>query len=330
MAKKQKKKIKTSRYWTRKCDNCGFEYPNWFVQCPKCKKTWDESKSLKETTEINESTLMESTNKTQEISEEELKTVRIIAQIAEEDVKIKSMTIYFSGDNGISWFQMPMVKKNDYFVAEILNVPLDSIIIYYLRGVDENGEEFIEDNDGEFYYYNVRENLALIKAAEEKKEALSPSQPQQTKEIVAEESAETEETGTTDYKEKEMPSKGPFIFSEYIPPKKQQLEKKGIQTKSSSEPQPIMLKEIEIDNDLDTKSTSIAAPETDEPIEITPPPFSSEETTSRAQFYNPNSDDVIFTPLDKIKKDQNLKTCPNCSARIKKDWAVCPICGFRF
>ena len=39
------KKLKTARYWTRKCPNCGYEYPNWFVSCPKCHAAWNEVKT---------------------------------------------------------------------------------------------------------------------------------------------------------------------------------------------------------------------------------------------------------------------------------------------
>lgn len=150
MAKDKARKIKTSRYWTRTCENCKYEFPNWFVQCPRCKHVWGEKS--------NEGIQTQSI-KAEIPKDSKLKTVRIIANIDEEEVRISSLTIYFSGDNGISWFQMPMIRENDYFVAEIQNVPTHSTIIYYLRGVDEKGMEFIEDNNAEFYYYNVFEEL---------------------------------------------------------------------------------------------------------------------------------------------------------------------------
>jgi len=274
MSKKQPKKIKTSRYWTRKCDNCGFEYPNWFVQCPKCKKTWDISKEIsnRELESINEISNLDSRN----INEENLKTVRIIAQLTEEEVRIKSLTMYFTGDNGNSWYQITMVKENDYYVAEILNVPLDSIIIYYLKGIDENGDEFIEDNDGKFYYYNVRENLYLV----------APNETNSKK-----------------------------------------IEKENIIEQDQL--QLINLKEIEISDEISNES-NIQISDTNEIVKIKPPSSSDEGFTSKVQFYSPNTTDVIFTPLDQIKKDKNLKTCPNCQGKIKKDWSVCPICGFKF
>lgn len=253
MAKRTRKKIKTSRYWTRTCDNCGFEYPNWFVQCPKCKETWDVESREQETEETVDQVPAEP-----ETSEEQ-KTVRIIAQLAEDDVKISSLTIYFSGDNGVSWFQMPMVRENDYFVAEIQDVPIGSTIVYYLKGVDEDGEDFVENNDEEFFYYYVTDDVS---------------------------DDSDYETGT-EYEEEE--------------------------------------KEEEV-QDYDEYQEH----REDEPIEISAPTFAEEKAESTADSYDPGDSDVIFTPLNKAKKERNLKECPSCGSKVKKDWAVCPICGHQF
>lgn len=174
MAKDKARKIKTSRYWTRTCEKCQYEFPNWFVQCPRCKHVWGEKP--------NDNVQSQSV-KVDSTKQSNLKTVRIIANIDEEEAKISSLTIYFSGDNGISWFQMPMVRENDYFVAEIQNVPTHSTIIYYLKGVDQTGMEFIEDNNAEFYYYNVFEEIEEESMYSEKKEQRSTEPPQFSKDV---------------------------------------------------------------------------------------------------------------------------------------------------
>ncbi|MBD3350912.1 MAG: hypothetical protein GF364_05440 [Candidatus Lokiarchaeota archaeon] len=249
--KKKKKKIKTSRYWTRKCEHCGFEFPNWFVQCPKCKRTWGSSE---------EEEVVEKPKQTKKVSpaEKELKTVKIITQVAEDEARITSLTLYFSGDNGISWFQMPMKREQDYFLAEIQNVPSQSTIIYYLKGVDENGNEFMEDNDGEFFYYHVVDDMAdesELGAPEIAKEAEydQASTPKEIEEKIAEDIEEEEE----------------------------------------------------------------------EPVQIEGPKFEQPEQ------YNPLTSGVKFTPLQNIKRDKNLRECPNCKSKIKKDWSACPICGYK-
>ena len=42
---KEKKNIgiKTTRYFTKTCSNCEFEYPNWFTNCPKFGLAWDDT-----------------------------------------------------------------------------------------------------------------------------------------------------------------------------------------------------------------------------------------------------------------------------------------------
>ena len=80
--------------------------------------------------------------------------------MTEENVKIKDLTLHFSAD-GISWFQIAMINEEDYFAAEIENIPIKSTIIYYLKGIDEKNIEFTEDNDGKFYYYQVSEEIPM-------------------------------------------------------------------------------------------------------------------------------------------------------------------------
>ena len=49
MAKDKKKSlgIKTTRYFTKTCLKCNFEYPNWFTNCPKCGIAWDSVEAEK-------------------------------------------------------------------------------------------------------------------------------------------------------------------------------------------------------------------------------------------------------------------------------------------
>jgi predicted ATP-dependent serine protease len=35
--------IKTTRYFTKNCSKCSYEYPNWFTNCPKCGVAWDDA-----------------------------------------------------------------------------------------------------------------------------------------------------------------------------------------------------------------------------------------------------------------------------------------------
>lgn len=139
MGKKNKSKlgIKTSRYFTKECSNCGYEYPNWFVSCPKCGAAWDD-------TSIDDKAFVK-------------KNVKIVAKVTEEDFQepIKDVNLIFSGDQGNSWYKMNMDFKSDYYVAEILEVPDGAQIIYYIEVILISGEKILENNEGKFFIYHV-------------------------------------------------------------------------------------------------------------------------------------------------------------------------------
>ncbi|RLI67474.1 MAG: hypothetical protein DRP02_14405 [Candidatus Gerdarchaeota archaeon] len=142
--KKDKKKtvgIKTARYFTKTCDSCGYEYPNWFTNCPKCGAAWDVAIAVSKEEEEGRSK----------------KNVKIIAKITEEqfDESINRVQLVFSADHGNSWYQMKMEKKMDYYLAEIIEVPIGSEIIYFIEVYLNNGEKIVENNDGKYFYYKV-------------------------------------------------------------------------------------------------------------------------------------------------------------------------------
>jgi len=143
MAKDKKKSlgIKTTRYFTKTCLNCNYEYPNWFTNCPKCNLAWDEVKK-----EEGESTLTSLK-----------KTIKIIVKITEEDFDeaLERVQLNFSADQGNSWYQMEMLSKTDYFIAELADVPTGSTIIYFVEVRLKNGEIIVENNNGNYYYYIV-------------------------------------------------------------------------------------------------------------------------------------------------------------------------------
>lgn len=144
MAKDKKKlKIKTSRYFTKTCSSCGKEYPNWFTTCPNCGTPWDQSESVSESVVKKE--------------EPATKTIKIVVKITEDDFdeKLIRVQLIFSADQGKTWYQMAMDTKRDYYIAEIAEVPLGSVIIYYIDVYLANGEKVIENNDGRYYYYQV-------------------------------------------------------------------------------------------------------------------------------------------------------------------------------
>jgi len=141
---KDKKKtpvIKTTRYFTKNCTNCMFEYPNWFTNCPKCGAPWDASKAAEAITQKG-------------IPK---KTIKIVVKITEDDFNntLERVQLIFSADRGKSWYRLQMEHELDYFIAEIVDVPMGSIIIYYIEVLLAHGEIVIENNDGNYFYYEV-------------------------------------------------------------------------------------------------------------------------------------------------------------------------------
>ena len=143
MAKDKKKSIgiKTTRYFTKTCSKCKFEYPNWFTNCPKCGVAWDEEANEIETI----------------IGEVPKKTIKIVVKITEEDFdeSIENIKLIFTVDQGNNWYQMNMESKEEYFIVEITDVPIGSIIIYYIEVNLVNDEKVIENNEGNYYNYKV-------------------------------------------------------------------------------------------------------------------------------------------------------------------------------
>ena len=78
--------IKTTRYFTKNCSKCDFEYPNWFTNCPKCGAAWDDSEIIPATKEAHK------------------KTIKIVVKITEEDFNkaISYVNLIFSADQGRS------------------------------------------------------------------------------------------------------------------------------------------------------------------------------------------------------------------------------------
>ena len=140
MARDKKKSlgIKTTRYFTKTCMKCKFEYPNWFTNCPKCGAAWDEQQD-------------------EDLNATSVKTIKIVVKITQDDFdeKLEHVKLIFSADNGKSWYQMKMEDKKDYFIIELADVPNGSVIIYYIEVFLKNGEKVIENNEGKYYYYTV-------------------------------------------------------------------------------------------------------------------------------------------------------------------------------
>lgn len=207
-------KIKTARYFTKTCSNCNTEYPNWFTNCPQCHQAWDEAKAQSE------------------ILKGERKDVKILVKIPVEGFSqpIDRVNLIFSGDKGKSWYRIKMNYKDDYYLGEIAEVPVASLILYYIEVILENGEKIIENNEGKFFLYRVgskyekQEEKTTKSEATKIQEGIDSAQKPPQDYYIPEEKAEIKENPifessnfrpSVEYSEDAV--KNTFISSEKIP-----------------------------------------------------------------------------------------------------------------
>jgi len=168
MGKKKPNKlgIKTSKYFTKTCDNCSKEYPSFFTHCPHCGTAWDE----------------------QPQEDYKTKNIKIVAKITEENFSepIKEVFLIFSGDGGEKWYKLKMKDKEDFYESEIKDVPEGATLIYLIEVHLVNGEIIRENNQGNYYKYNVAisEHPEVLSPPEKKDSdplgVLKPSIPQKS------------------------------------------------------------------------------------------------------------------------------------------------------
>jgi RNA polymerase subunit RPABC4/transcription elongation factor Spt4 len=265
MAKDKKKSIgiKTARYFTKTCSKCKFEYPNWFTNCPKCGMAWDEDET--EPVSIK--------------GEIPKKTIKIVVKITEEDFdeSIEYVKLIFSADHGNNWYQMNMENKKEYFIAEITEVPIGSLVIYYIEVLLQNKERVIENNEGKYYHYKVGTPI--------------------------EHDSETKEE---DYSKKDISMEKPFPSDYNVP-----------LTQSNEYGKPNASEKI---NHFEPKvKQPVKFVSFDKPQKINKP-------IQTPKYYQPEDNLTIFgKPQTEI--DPDLKACPYCYSKIKREWSTCPICG---
>ena len=295
MAKKQERvprRIKTSRYWTKNCSSCGFDYPNWFTTCPKCGAPW-----VKPADEIIESV-------------EELpakKTIKIVVKITDEseDNPIISVYLIFTADGGHSWFKVPMEKKQDYYISEIDEMPIGSDVIYYIEAEDSSSEKIIENNEGDYFFYHVGPQTPEEQKALERQAQLLEN-PSETSNIpfLIEKSGEEKTAGQ---------KSSPFLLEESE--KGQHLE--SINNSKLSKPMTQPTTKAEKKKDL--------LQEIKDKLPKAPQPYESKPITSAAN----TEEKLTIFGKPHTKREEDLKLCPGCKSKIKKLWTTCPICGHK-
>jgi len=287
MGKKKKTPfgIKTARYFTKTCTKCRFEYPNWFTNCPKCGAAWDDL-------DVQAMKGREDYLK---------KTIKIVVKITEDDFdeSLKEVQLVFSADNGKMWYQMKMDNKLDYFIAEIAEVPVGSLIIYYIVVFLVNGEKVIENNDGKYFLYKVGLSLEDTEKEQTTLRSELTGKFMEDSSTVAKEYSVPKETPPKPKvpvmdKTKTAPSPLP---QQIFRPKKKEERKDLVPTTEAIKP----------NKNFQSETTYIQPPRT-------PAKYRAEDNLT-----------IFGKPQTQI--DPDLKVCPHCNSKIKKMWSTCPICG---
>ncbi len=129
-----KQVAKIGRYWTRTC-TCGKEIPYFFLVCPHCKAILGEQKA--------------------EPSAQ--KSTRIFAQVVAEGLTPVEANLVYTPDQGTNWYRIPMVREEDYFAATLPPMPPKTVIAYFLEAIEVSGKKHVEDNGGQYYFFEVQE-----------------------------------------------------------------------------------------------------------------------------------------------------------------------------
>lgn len=81
-----------------------------------------------------------------------------MVKITEENFEepIKKVNLKFSPNQGQAWYQLLMEEKSDnIYEAQVLEVPDETTLIYFIEVELENNEIVVENNNGEYYHYKV-------------------------------------------------------------------------------------------------------------------------------------------------------------------------------
>jgi hypothetical protein len=85
---------------------------------------------------------------------------------------LRNILLIFSSDNGKNWYEIDMIKDGNEYKMTIPNLIPGTRILYVFKGFGADGEEFLEDNSGQFYTQIAVDPNAS--AAPQKKDSPSP------------------------------------------------------------------------------------------------------------------------------------------------------------
>lgn len=284
------------------------------------------------------------------------------------DGDLQQIILVFSNDNGKSWYEIEMQKYGNIYSLTIPSVKIGSKVLYVFKGFGPNGEEFMEDNQGQFY-------SQIAKGPEILKSLTSPAESETEDHI--ELPSETPDLENNEIVEEDLiEEKSPKVSVQITEEQTIAAEKNQIATQDS----PIKPKEIDTPDQPTEKIEKIIPPKSlQSPVVQFANPYnhfsqekiqeipndtkeniveesSTESNSGRViTAFNPYSleDGQIGAPptvaetFSKIMgarrtntpekkqsfvnkpENQDVKVCTGCKANLNLAWKICPVCGVK-
>ena len=64
---------------------------------------------------------------------------------------LTELFLVFSIDNGQSWYEVDMKQDGAFYSVTVPNISVGTYILYALKAIGLNGDEFLEDNNGQYF-----------------------------------------------------------------------------------------------------------------------------------------------------------------------------------
>ena len=240
---------------------------------------------------------------------------------------LSELFLIFSVDES-KWYQVPMNKTPHSYSISIPNITVGVKILYLFKAIGPNGEEFVENNNGQFFSQIAGSDLVepTPKPQEEVRERINPSEQLPPIHLKSEPSNSSPSL-PPEFSSPKYPS-NPFLE-----PSTEVSKEAPANTVTSGED------ESSFDSTQKISSNNQISPSdpTLRPI-IAYNPFPADfgdiqESSSPIQsFSNIIGAQLTTLPEKKrsfIKRPEVLghQPCSHCQAVLTSKWKICPICG---
>jgi hypothetical protein len=105
----------------------------------------------------------------------DLHDVKIEAEIEGDILKIY---LIFSTDGGSNWYEVEMEKANSLYFVVLPNIKVDTAILYAFKAIDIDGNEFVENNGGDYFTEIAGKNSKQLTSAGPDSQSVEPEPAQ--------------------------------------------------------------------------------------------------------------------------------------------------------